>query len=234
MRAVNLLPDAHRRVRSAGSKNGAYLVVGVLAVLLVMAALYTLTSNQVNSKKTEAAEARQEAERLEARALALSQFGNFAQIKRTRAESVRQLADGRFDWERMLRELSAVLPAGSWLQEVSASTAGQPDEGGTGGGAPASAGATAATAKPSLSLIGCMPRQGEVAKFMVRLRQMYLVEDVELNESAQDEAGGPPTLDNCGRYYKFDLVVIFSSASPTGREAPQGSNSVPARLGGGS
>jgi Tfp pilus assembly protein PilN len=230
MRAVNLLPDAHKRVRTAGSTGGAYVVVGVLAVLLLMAGFYTLTSNQVNSKKTQAAEASQEADQLEARALALSQFGNFAAVKRARVESVRQLAEGRFDWERMLRELSVILPEGSWLQETSASTTGQ-EAAAASGDDTAAAGAVA---KPSLSLVGCTRRQGEVAKFMVRLRQMYLVDDVQLNESATEEGGGPPTLDNCGRFYKFDLLVTFSSAAPIGREAPEGRNSVPARLGGGS
>jgi Tfp pilus assembly protein PilN len=230
VRAVNLLPDAHRRVRAGGSKGGAYVVVGLLAALLLMAGFYTLTSNQVNEKKTQAAEASQEADQLEARALALSQFGNFAAVKRARVESVRQLAEGRFDWERMVRELSAILPPGSWLQETSASTSGE--EAAAAGGDDSTPEGTAG--KPSLSLIGCTPRQGEAAKLMVRLRQMYLVDDVQLNESAMEEGGGPPPLDNCGSFYKFDLVVTFSSAAPTGREAPEGSNSVPARLGGGS
>ena len=69
---------------------------------------------------------------------------------------------------------------------------------------------------------------------MVRLRKLYLVQDVELNSSDKGEGSGVPGVGDCGSYLKFDLSVTFSSAAPTGREAPAGHTSVPARLGGGS
>jgi Tfp pilus assembly protein PilN len=226
VRAVNLIPDRHRRrVPGAGVKGGAYLVVGVLAVLLVMAVAYTLTANQANSRTTQAAEARQEAERYEARVAALGAYGNFSQIKATRVASVKQLAGARFDWERLLREISAILPNGSWLQEASASLTGEFE--GSSGGADEEG-------KPGITLHGCAPRQSEVAKLMVRLRQVYLVEDVQLTESARGDASGPPTVNNCGSYLEFDLLVTFIASAPTGGEAPAGAKRVPARLGGGS
>jgi Tfp pilus assembly protein PilN len=241
VRPVNLLPEQHRRgPREGAMAGGAYGLIGLLAVLLVMAVAYTLASNQANSRKTEAAEARQEAARLETRAASLGEFGNFAQIKAARAASVKQLAGGRFDWERMLRELAAVLPPGGWLQEVSASVTGEVD-GAAGAAAPA-APATPAASQPALSLTGCMTHQSDVAAFMVRLRKLYLVSEVQLEQSAQaqtaddqgDDVSGQATLDNCAQLFKFDLLVTFSSAAPTADEAPQGHESVPARLGGGS
>ena len=105
MRAVNLLPEQHRR-RPAGThapKGSAYVVLGVLGVLLVMAAVYTLTSNQVKDRTTQAEEARQEADGYEARVQALGAYGNFRQTKETRLASVRDLAKNRFDWERLMR-----------------------------------------------------------------------------------------------------------------------------------
>ena len=230
MRAVNLVPDHHRRTRSGSARNGGYVVVGVLVALLAMAVFYTLTANSVNERKTQAAEAKAEAEQLEARAAALNSFGNFAAVKEARVASVKQLASNRFDWERLLRELAAVLPEGSWLQEANASLSGeQAIDDGSG----ATAAAPTAVTAPTLGLIGCAPRQPDTAKLMVRLRQLYLVSDVELKESAKTETGGPATLDNCGKLYKFDMVVTFSSAAPTGDQTPPGENAVPARLGGG-
>ena len=225
MKAVNLLPEQHRRgPRQGAPSGGAYVVVGALAVLLLMAVVYTFTANQANSRKSDAAAAAQEAQRLEARAKSLGSYGNFSQIKVTRTTSVKQLATSRFDWERLLRELASVLPDGGWLKEASASVTGEPSS---------TSGATAG-AQPTLKLIGCSPSQTEVAKFMVRLRQLYLVSDVDLTQSAQGDSNSPPTLDNCGTYLEFDISVTFVSAAPTVDETPPGRRSVPARLGGGS
>jgi Tfp pilus assembly protein PilN len=233
MRPVNLLPGQHRRTPTGGAKNGAYIVVGVLAVLLAMATFYTLTANGVNDRKTRAAEAKAEADTLEARAAQLNSYGNFAAVKEARFASVKQLAENRFDWERLLRELAAVLPEGSWLTEARASLSG--DEAIQADSGPAAAAATpGAATQPTLGLTGCAPRQPDTAKLMVRLRQLYLVSDVELKESARTEASGPPSLESCGSFYKFDIVVTFSSAGATGDQTPPGRDSVPARLGGGS
>jgi hypothetical protein len=68
---------------------------------------------------------------------------------------------------------------------------------------------------------------------MVRLRQMYRVTDVALNESVQEQEGGETTIDQCGDLYKFDLSLTFSPTPPR-TEAPNGTGSVPASLGGGS
>ena len=236
MNAVNLLPDQHRRgSRTGGIANGAYIVVGVLAVLLVMALAYTLTSNQANSRKSDTATVKQEADRAEARSKQLDAFGSFASIKATRTASVEQLATGRFDWERFLRELAAVLPEGSWLQSVDASVTGDVS-GGSGSTSTASSTPADANAPklPAAALKGCTPHQDDVADLMVRLRKLYLVSDVELKSSQRGDGGGLPTVDNCGRYFEFELSVTFSSAAPTGHEAPAGHDSVPARLGGGS
>jgi Tfp pilus assembly protein PilN len=229
VRAVNLLPEQHRR-RPAGThapKGSSYAVLGVLGVLLAMVAAYTLTSNQVKDRETKAAEASQEADRYEARVRALGAYGNFRQTKETRLASVRGLATNRFDWERFLRELSALLPEGTWLQETSASVTGQIE----GAAAPT---ATAAPAQPGANLKGCAPSQSEVAKLMLRLREVYLVDDVQLKQSAKGEDTGGASIENCGRLLQFDVSLTFISGAPTEHEAPTGEKSVPARLGGGS
>ena len=88
-------------------------------------------------------------------------------------------------------------------------------------------------AVPKANLVGCTPRQSEVARMMVRLEQMYRVTDVTLNESTQESGSSDTTLQNCGRLYKFDITVSFSPVPPAS-EAPKGETRVPASLGGGS
>ncbi len=224
MRPVNLLPEQHRARESSARAGGAYVVIGVLGALLVMAMVYALTANQVNSRKTQEAKASQEAQTLEARTAALDRFGDFSQVKQARLASVRELAGGRFDWERFMRELSLVLPRGSWIKEVNASTTGSEESGGQASGQP--------TGQPSAKLVGCAPRQPDTAKLMVRLRRMYRVEDVTLKESAEESSGGAATLASCGKLYAFDLTVSFLAAPPSEGAGP--SKRVPASLGGGS
>jgi Tfp pilus assembly protein PilN len=231
MRAVNLIPTEQRRTPSgAGAGKGAYAVVGVLAALVAMVTAYVLIANTVTDRENDAAVAAAEADRLEARAARQAGFANFAQIAQTRLQSVASVAETRFDWERVMRELSRIMPAGSWLQSADASVTGDTED--TSDSATAS-GAAAAAAQPALTVVGCTPRQTEVAELMVRMRAMHRVTDVELNESTQDEHGGPARVDNCGSLYKFDVTATFTDTPPT-NEAPEGANAVPASLGGGS
>lgn len=224
MKPVNLLPESQRRRNTASDGRRAYAVLGVLGVLLVMTGLYVVTANQATTRSNDAAAAAAEADRLEAQVASLGSFGNFAQVKETRVASVRQIASARFDWERMMLELARVLPAKGWLQAAEASVSGEVD-----GGAPSD---DAGTGVPMASLTGCLPRQSDVAELMLRLRRMHRVEDVTLSESVVEDDKGAPSIDSCGRYYKFDVAVIFAGAAP--EEAPDGQRSVPASLGGGS
>jgi Tfp pilus assembly protein PilN len=230
MKAVNLIPGDQRRATPSGNASGgAYAVLGVLAVLLVMAVAYVMTANSVNDKESKAAAARQEADAAESKTKQLGSFTDFASIKDQRLAAVTAAAQTRFDWERFMRELSRVMPDGSWISSTSASVTGE-DVGA------AAASATAdplAAPTPKANLVGCTPRQSEVARMMVRLEQMYRVTEVTLNESSQDPAGGDTSLQNCGTLYKFDLTVSFSPVQPS-NEAPKGETRVPASLGGGS
>jgi Tfp pilus assembly protein PilN len=257
MRPVNLLPGELRprqRAREGGGGR-AHIVLGVLGVLLVMAVAYALSLNQVNSHKTEVARAKSEIEKAKTEVAASTAFGNFHAIEQTRSASVQQLAGGRFDWERMMRELALVLPAHTWLLNANAATSAAGAAGGAAGGAstpaPPATGSPAAAAgdsassgasSPTLDLKGCALKQNDVAVVLVRLRKLYLVDNVNLNESAQettdkgvqttsDSAGGS---DTCGSgRFKFDVSVTFS-APTTKSDKPAGGGKVPAKLGGGS
>jgi Tfp pilus assembly protein PilN len=233
VRPVNLLPDDLRPRRASGALRGSsYLVVGMLAALLVMAVVYVLSANQVNSHKSDLVEVKAQAAEAEARAARLAPYQRFAQIKQTRIDSVKSLAGRRFDWERLMREVALVLPEDTSLTDLSAATTGEAAAGAT-AAAPTDP-AAADSVSPSLNLKGCAERQPEVATLMVRLRRLYRASDVKLTESTrQDASGGAAPVSTGGSTgcpqdtYLFDVTVTFA---PT---ELQQDKPVPARLGGG-
>jgi Tfp pilus assembly protein PilN len=230
MRPVNLIPqEQRRRVREESSGKGAYIAIGVLVALLALVVAYVLTSNQVTERENETAAVSAEADRLEAKAAKQANYTDFAQIAQTRLLAVAGVAETRFDWERLMREVSLIMPEGSWLQSTEASALGDP----TAETAAADTTTLAGGASPEATFVGCTPRQTDVAGMMVRLRQMHRVADVELNESAKEESTEAATVENCGSYYRFDLTVSFNPTEPAS-ESPRGAARVPASLGGGS
>jgi Tfp pilus assembly protein PilN len=259
MNAVNLLPEKHRpRKRSAaGQSHSGHVALGVLGAIFVALLVYVLTLNSINSSQTKIREAKAEATRLDAEANSLGAYGDFAKIKVERVKSVQQLAEGRFDWERMVRELAHVLPSDVWLVNATAAAtaadAASSPGGATGSApstgaapAPAPGAAPAPAGGPVLTLQGCARDQSHVAVTLVRLRELQGAEDVSLEHSTQgeDAGGGGSTAPaapaagggsdaSCGSTngkpnYSFQANVTFAPQA-----APQ-AGAVPDRLGGGS
>lgn len=253
MRPVNLLPNEYRAHTPSGDGRSGYIALGVLGVLLLALVGWVLTGNSVNSKKTKISEVNREIARDKALASSQSAFGDFHDIEQTRVNSVTLLANDRFDWERLVREVSLVLPAGTSLTEMNASKGGDAQGASSSAGSSSSApppssssSAAAIPGVPSLHLVGCASKQNTVATMLVRLRQMHGVSDVELSESSEqvpddeggsgapasgDSASGGSSSDGCKtRTFKFDVTVTFEQQT-----SPQGTQSrVPTRLGGGS
>ena len=230
MKAVNLVPTEQRRVQASGKQNGSsYVLIGVLVTLLAMVGAYVFTSNNAKDRENQAAAAKAEAKQLEAEVKAQGAFTNFSDIKKTRLAAVMGVATTRFDWERLMRELALVMPEGSWLQSTDASVSGAID-----GESTTTSTGTPVAPMPKANLVGCTPNQSDVARMMVRMREIHRVTDVELNESSTEVGDNTEvTASSCGRYYQFDITLSFSQMPPP-TEAPRGASSVPAALGGGS
>ena len=248
MRPVNLLPerDRVRRPSAEAAGTGSYVVLGVLGALLIAVLGYVVTQNSINQRTSDIARATQEKQEAEQRVARLGAYGEFAAIKQQRVQSVTQLAQQRFDWERLMRELALVLPEGTYLTDVAASATGQTDGSTPPAPAPTATGAPAAVAAPSpaVTLTGCSENQEKVAVLLVRLRKLHRASDVKLTESAEEDraeseggftsepAAAPGAASNTGcPNYKFDVSVEFAPLSGDEPEAEK--RKVPATLGGG-
>jgi Tfp pilus assembly protein PilN len=221
VRPVNLLPARYRPTRASGERPGiGYAALGVLGVLLLMVLGYVLTNNSINDAKDKTADANVRKAAAEARAGQLQAFGDFAQLKASRESAVRGVAQVRFDFERLMRELALVLPKDVYLTAFSATP-------GTGGDQAANAGAASATG-PTVSLTGCAPSHPGVATAVVRLRKLHNVVDVDLKDSTKADSGAGATAEAAACPTQFDATVTFQAESAPTAPAP-----VPARLGGG-
>ena len=107
------------------------------------------------------------------------------------------------------------MPEGSWLQSADASVTGDP----TSGGSANPAAETTTTVAPAANLVGCTPDQDDVARMMVRLKELYRVDEVVLNESTRGDNAEEASVANCGSLYTFNLTVRFTAAEPS-KEAP--------------
>ncbi len=236
MRAVNLIPRDQRRGGGGGSGgrtgSAVYIVLGALGALVLATAVYTLTGNQVNSRKGQVAEVSQEATTLEQQAAALKPYTQFATLSKSRLETVTSLADSRFNWERAMRDLARALPSDVWLTSLIGTVApGVTLEGGGGG---STGSLRSAVKSPAIEMVGCTESQSSVSRVMARLRTMRGVQRVSLasSEKAEGAGGGGSNATDCrngnSHFPQFQLVVFFDapkSAQATPGEAgtaPQG------------
>ena len=223
MRAINLIPPDQRRGEHAPARTGAltpYLVVGLMVAALAGVAALVLAGNQISDREAEVAELKQEEAALRAKAERFSSYTEFRTVREQRVATVSSLADSRFDWERVLRELALVLPDDVWLVKATAtaSPAAVPDEG-------VEVSTRDTVAGPALELEGCAPGQKSVAAFVAALEDIDGVTrvgvaaskrpDLTTNNSATSDDSG----DDCRTrdfIAQFEIVVAFDAAPVAG------------------
>jgi Tfp pilus assembly protein PilN len=179
-----------------------------------MVLLYVTTTNGINDAKDKTAKAQAEQQAAQARIGQLQAYGDFASLKASRESAVKGVAQVRFDYERLMREIALVLPHNSYLTTFTTG----------GGGAAAAPSATASG--PSLNLAGCAPSHPGVATVIVRLRKLHNVVGVDLATSTKAATTGTATSGGCAVAWTATLT-FQAETGPTVQEP------VPARLGGG-
>ncbi|HET8953363.1 MAG TPA: PilN domain-containing protein [Solirubrobacteraceae bacterium] len=223
MRAVNLLPPDLRSgpkgpapavptgVENSGA--GAFVVLGVLAFAVLALAAYILAGNTVKDRQAELARATAESAAVTKQVSALQPYADFETVANARVQTVKDLANSRFDWEQALRDLSRAVPAdvtiASFKGDLGSTTAG--------------GGIRGAITAPAITLTGCTYSQTKVATLMARLRNIDGVTRVSLSKSdkeattagASADRTAPSATGYCGRndVPAFELVVFFEGAA---------------------
>ncbi len=173
MRAVNLLPRAEAR-RSV--KGNLPVITGVVGAVVVTAALCTgflMSSATVAKKRDQLDAARAELALVPPPAAKQSSAGTeLAGEESQRVAALQTALDGRIAWDRVLREVSLVLPSDVWLSTMTLTA---PDPG--------------TTAGQGFSIAGSTYSHDSVARLLSRLELVPDLTNVQLQSSTFTKAG---------------------------------------------
>jgi Tfp pilus assembly protein PilN len=217
VRPVNLIPKEERTegVRPMRSGPTAYIVLGALvAALLGVTALVT-TNNRISDLKAESTRLEADIASTEAEAQELQAYVDFQSVREQRVSTVTSLADSRFDWERVMRELALILPDDVLLTSLTASASP-----GVGPGGAAAVSLRSSIPGPALEINGCAKGHEGVAGFIQAIKDIDGVTRVAVPSSSEGgelsaETGSAAETTACdvdAVTATFQMVVAFDAA----------------------
>lgn len=235
MRPVNLIPVEQRRGEQAALRTGplAYMLLGALVLALAGVTALVLTENQISDRKSEVVTLKREDAAAQAQAKRLAAYAQFRALSEQRVATVTSLADSRFDWERVMRELALILPSDVWLSELEATATPSVSIGGSGSGGSSGTSLRGAVPGPALKLNGCATGQDAVAGFVTALKDIDGVTRVgvassELAKKDEGAGSGAAGGSDCRTrefITEFSLVVAFDAAPVPPEEDEAGATS---------
>jgi Tfp pilus assembly protein PilN len=198
MRAFNLMPGDE--VGEKSSRLGLAQVLVALLGLLLVAGLgsgYLFMSARVSDRQGEVYDLRAQLADLEVPAETPAKPGAAELVSegQSRTTALATALQGRVAWDRVLREVSLVLPEKAYLTQVSATT---PSAGSTTSNPAVSSNPNAAP--NSLALVGYADRQASVAEFMARLEVIPEFATVDLQSSTAQDQG----------FYAFSILATIA------------------------
>ena len=216
MRPVNLIPAEDRRDGHGPMRTGLvpYLLVAALVAALVGVTALVLTSNQIADSKAEVVHLKREDAAATARVERLAAYTQFRSLQEQRLATVTTLADSRFAWERVMRELSLILPDNVWLVSLEATASPGASTGGSGGGG-TGGNLRESVPGPALQISGCASGQDGVAGFVTALKDIDGVTRVGVQSSELSASAGGSGGEDCRTrdfIAKFEIVVAFDAA----------------------
>jgi Tfp pilus assembly protein PilN len=191
-----------------------------LAIAVIAVGMLVVNSNRVNDRKSKVAALEQDQASAKAAADALRPYGNFAQLQKARVDTINSLVNSAFNWERVFRQLSRVIPSDAWLVSLTATVSPGVEVASSSGGGGGS-GAREQTQAPAVEMTGCTYSHRAVARLMTSLRNLDNVTEVVLDSSERPTGqvtagGGEDQGEECRTTYqitKFRILVVLGDAT---------------------
>jgi Tfp pilus assembly protein PilN len=182
MRAVNLLPRDEHRARLEGKRAPVLVAAGGIGVVTVAAALLGLSaSGSAGDKRAELKSVNAAIARLPKAQEPTVSNGTIAQERTDRIAALSAALSTRIPFDRLFRQIAAVLPEDAWLTGLKATApTGLSPAAGTSGSAPA----LTSTAQDDVTIAGATYSQDSVVRVLSRLAIVPALQDVRLTSSA--------------------------------------------------
>lgn len=208
MRPVNLLP---RDLSGDGRKTPPLpVLVGCIGTVLVTAALalmFLSASSSVASKRKALLDVEAQFAALPALPTAPSVDSKIPQETQTRVSALATALGQRVAWDRLLREVSQVVPSDVWLVTLSAQSPAV---------APAATLTTGGSLPEGFTVTGCTYSQDSVARFLARLDIVPDLANMTLGKSSASSAGASDSSGQCPKgMFTFTLQGNVRAAGAT-------------------
>ncbi|HEX3805153.1 MAG TPA: PilN domain-containing protein [Gaiellaceae bacterium] len=192
MRAVNLLPrDDAGEGRSGPALPVVVACVGLVLIAALLAFMYMSGSGKVGKQRTALQQVTAEYDAIPAPAPPPAIDKQLPQERQARVAALSTVLGQRVVWDRVLREVSQVVPSDVWLVTLTAQSPTYLD-----GGAAAPSAASSGQLPSGFIVEGCTYSQDSVARFLSRLQ---LVPDLsEMSLAKSESAGGSGSADTSG------------------------------------
>lgn len=201
MRAVNLLPREFDQGKSGPSKPVLIGCVGAVLATAMLAGGYMQGSAALGTQNVALADAQTRIAAVPRPAEQPATVTGLPQERLARVTALSSALSTRIAWDRVLREVSLVMPEDVWLTSLE-------------GAIPTAAGVTAGQ---GLHISGFTYSQAGVARLLARLTVIPDIEHVALNSSSQTEVGVRPVVQfDIGA----DLKPAAAVAAPTTPTTP--------------
>ena len=184
MRAVNLLPsDEANQGRKVPPLPVLAGCVGTVVISALLAMMFLSASAGVAKKQRALEQVQAAYAAIPAPAPASPVVAELPQQRQTRVTALATVLGQRVAWDRLLREVSQVVPRDVWLITLNATAPSI---------SPASTAIPAAGAAPqqSFTVTGCTYSQDSVARFLARLSVVPDLSGMTLGKSSTDTGGG--------------------------------------------
>lgn len=206
MRAINLLPrqDTESKAPPVPIIAGC---VGTVVVAAVLAMMFLSASSQVAHQRSTLQRLQAEYSAIPAPPAPSPVVSAIPQQRQSRTTALATVLGQRVAWDRLMREVSQVVPSDVWLVTLNAQAPSS---------APPARGAST-TPVQGFTVSGCTYSQDSVARFLARLALIPDLSGVTLGKSAASSSSGATTTGTCPvKMVSFELV---GSVRPAGAPA---------------
>lgn len=210
MRAVNLLPRDAERARIGTTRTGLLIAAGGAAAATFAAVVFSLSaSGTADELRTQLAETRAALATVPSTGRPAVTPGALVQERSDRVVALAAALSTRIPFDRLLREVSYVLPEDAWLTGI---TAIAPADGTAVATAPGTAPAPSSTGQQGVTIQGSTYSHESVARLLARLSVISSLANVRLTTSARFE---PQTDETDGAKKKAGKTVVAFTVAAT-------------------